>query len=442
MNRGPQAAGVDSRLARLYARTRAGIRPGLESIRRVLAAMGNPEKSFLVVHVAGTNGKGSTCAMIESVLRAHGLRTGLYTSPHLIHFHERIQVAGKPVTDAELERLLALADAADVRGAKESGDRECTFFELATAMAFQHFADAGVQVAVVEVGMGGRWDATNTIQPVVTVITPVALDHMEYLGTDFAAIVGEKAGILKAGARAVCSAQDPEARMIIEEQARRLAVNVRWADAHVRVSGRKVTTGGQTFDLETDTAQYGRVTLPLSGPHQIGNAATAVLAIEAFFEALGREADPDILKKGLAATRWPGRCQMVEDDPPVIVDGAHNPAGATVLAAALAEMFPGRKGAFVISALADKDFPGILTALRGRIGAAWAVMLAGERARSAADLKSTLASAGIRAEVLPLAEAIAAARKQARAEGSFVCVTGSLFLIGDALALLGRDPLP
>ena len=442
MNRGPQAAGVDSRLARLYARTRSGIRPGLESIRRVLAAMGNPEKSFLVIHVAGTNGKGSTCAMIESILRAHGLRTGLYTSPHLVHFHERIQVAGKPVTDAELERLLALADAADVRGAKESGDRECTFFELATAMAFQHFADAGVQVAVVEVGMGGRWDATNTVQPVVTVITPVALDHMEYLGTDFASIVGEKAGILKAGARAVCSAQDPEARVIIEEQARRLAVNVRRADEHVRVSGRKVTPGGQTFELETDTAQYGRVTLPLSGPHQVGNAATAVLAVEAFFETLGREADPDILKKGLAATRWPGRCQMVEDDPPVIVDGAHNPAGTTVLAAALAEMFPGRKGAFVISALADKDFSGILSALRGRIGAAWAVMLAGERARSAADLKSSLAAAGIRAEVLPLGEAIDAARRQARADGSFVCVTGSLFLIGDALALLGRDPAP
>ncbi|MFO1491498.1 MAG: Mur ligase family protein [Kiritimatiellia bacterium] len=273
MNRGPQAAGVDSRLARLYARTRAGIRPGLESIRRVLAAMGNPEKSFLVVHVAGTNGKGSTCAMIESILRAHGLRTGLYTSPHLVHFHERIQVAGKPVTDAELERLLSLADAADVRGAKESGDRECTFFELATAMAFQHFADAGVQVAVVEVGMGGRWDATNTVQPVVTVITPVALDHMEDLGTDFASIVGEKAGILKSGARAVCSAQDPEARVIIEEQARRLAENVRWADAHVRRV--RAQRDARRADLR-DGDRHGAIRPgdpPLSGPHQVGNAA-------------------------------------------------------------------------------------------------------------------------------------------------------------------------
>ena len=439
MNRDPGNDGVGQKLERLYARTRAGIRPGTDSIRRLLDAMGNPERSFTAIHVAGTNGKGSTCAMIESILRAHGLRTGLYTSPHLGRFHERIRVGGEPVSDGELERLLALADEADVRSAKSAGDRECTFFELATAMAFRHFADAGVQVAVVEVGMGGRWDATNTVHPVVTVITPVGLDHMEYLGDDFASIAGEKAGILKAGVRAVCSDQDPEARRVIEDEARRLGVNVRWTSEHVRVSARKALPAGQAFDVETDSVTYGRLTTPLAGLHQVSNTATALLAVEAFFEALGGEPDPAVVKRGLAATKWPGRCQQVSDDPPVIVDGAHNPAGATVLNAALAEMFPGRKGVFVISALADKDFPGILSALRSKIGSAFAVMLTGERARSAADLKSVLGGAGIPSNVLPLAEALAQARKVAAVQGTYVCVTGSLFLIGDVLALLERE---
>ena len=440
MNRDPGNDGVGQKLERLYARTRAGIRPGLDSIRRLLAVMGNPERSFLSIHVAGTNGKGSTCAMIESILRAHGLRTGLYTSPHLVRFHERIRVAGEPVSDVDLERLLALADEADVRSAKAAGDRECTFFELATAMAFRHFADAGVQVAVIEVGMGGRWDATNTLQPMVGVITPVALDHMEYLGNDFASIASEKAGILKSGVRAVCSDQDPEARRVIEDEARRLGVQIRWTSDHVRVSARKAMPIGQAFDVESDSITYGRLTTPLSGPHQVSNTATAILAVEAFFEALGREPDPAIVKRGLAATRWPGRCQQVSDHPPVIVDGAHNPAGAAVLNATLAEMFPGRKGVFVISALVDKDFPGILSALRGRIGSAFAVMLSGERARTAADLKAVLVAAGISAQVMPLPDALTAARRLAVEQGTYVCVTGSLFLIGDVLSLLEWEP--
>ena len=404
--------------------------------------MGSPEQSFTAIHVAGTNGKGSTCAMIESILRAHGLRTGLYTSPHLVRFHERIRVAGEPVSDAGLENLLAAADEADVRSAKAAGDRECTFFELATAMAFRHFRDAGVQVAVVEVGMGGRWDATNTLHPTVTVITPVAMDHMEYLGDNFASIAAEKAGILKAGVRAVCADQDPEARRVIEDEARRLGVQVRWVSEHVRVSARKALPTGQAFDVETDFVSYGRLTIPLSGPHQVSNTATALLAVEAFFEALGGEPDPAVVKRALAATSWPGRCQLVYDHPPVIVDGAHNPAGAAVLNTALAEMFPGRKGVFVISALADKDFPGILSALRSKIGSAVAVMLSGERARSAADLKSVLAGAGIPAKVMALAEALLEARRIAAEQGTYVCVTGSLFLIGDVLALLEREASP
>ena len=356
MNRSPGHDGLDQQLERLYARTRAGIRPGLDSIRRLLAAIGNPERSFTAIHVAGTNGKGSTCAMIESILRAHGLRTGLYTSPHLVRFHERICVAGEPVSDLDLERLLALADAADTRSAQAAGDRECTFFELATAMAYRHFADAGVQVAVVEVGMGGRHDATNTLQPVVAVITPVAMDHMEYLGDHLGAIAGEKAGILKAGVRAVCADQEPAARRVIEEEARRLDVPLRWTSDHVRVSARKTLPVGQAFNADSDCISYGRLTTPLSGAHQAANTATALLAVEAFFEALGGEPDPAAVKRGLAATRWPGRCQQVAGDPPLIVDGAHNPAGAAVLNAALGEMFPARKGVFVMSALADKDF--------------------------------------------------------------------------------------
>ncbi len=304
---------------------------GLERIRAVLRALGDPQRSFGSVHVAGTNGKGSTCAMIEAGLRAAGVRTGLFTSPHLIEPTERIQIDGIPVSQAQFQRAFEV-----VHETAEKLDLDChpTYFETVTAMGFWLFREQGVETAVIETGLGGRLDATNVLEPVLTVITPIDFDHEAYLGHTIEAIAGEKAGILKPGVPAVFARQRPEASAVLEARAKELGVRVvRAEDFEIR-------------DLEIDArgSRFNGLTCPLAGEHQVENAVTAVLALR----ELG--VDPE----GIAETRWPGRLEFVSPNPDVILDGAHNPAGARALARYLERFYSRQKIWMIYGAMRDK----------------------------------------------------------------------------------------
>ena len=285
---------------------------GLERIRAVLSALGEPQRSFRSVHVAGTNGKGSTCAMIDAGLRAAGVRTGLFTSPHLLEPTERIQVEGIPVSQAQFQRAFEV-----VHETAEKLDLDChpTYFETVTAMAFWLFGELGVETAVIETGLGGRLDATNVIEPLVTVITPIDFDHEAYLGHTIEAIAGEKAGILKAGVPAVFARQRPEAMAVLQARAQALGLSVTRAE-DFEIRDLDIDARGSRFNLS------GReLTCPLAGEHQVDNAVTAVLALQEL------SVDPE----GIAETTWPGRLEFVSPNPDVLLDGAHNPAGARAL---------------------------------------------------------------------------------------------------------------
>ncbi|HEY4363331.1 MAG TPA: folylpolyglutamate synthase/dihydrofolate synthase family protein [Bryobacteraceae bacterium] len=304
---------------------------GLERIQAVLAALGNPQDTYRTIHVAGTNGKGSTCAMIDAGLRASGLRTGLFTSPHLIEPTERIQIDGIPVSESQFQQAFEV-----VHRAAEPLHLDChpTYFETVTAMAFWLFREAGVHTAVIETGLGGRLDSTNVVHPALTVITPIDFDHEAFLGHTIEAIAGEKAGILKPGAPAVFAKQRAEAEAVLEARARDLGIPVsRAADYEIR--DLTLTSRGSAFN---------GIHCPLAGEHQVDNAVTAVLALQ----SLG------ILPQGIADATWPGRLEVVSPNPDIILDGAHNPAGARALVRYLERFYAGRKIWMIYGAMRDK----------------------------------------------------------------------------------------
>jgi dihydrofolate synthase/folylpolyglutamate synthase len=422
-------------LDRFYRRAAHGIKPGLERIRALLDVLDAPEHRFLSVHVAGTNGKGSVCAMIESVLRAAGVRTGLYTSPHLVRFNERIRVEGRPIDDDALAPLLERAETAAVRAETSGGWGETTFFELATAAAFRHFADEAVQVAVIETGMGGRWDATNVVRPLVSVITDIAFDHMEYLGTTLAAIAGEKAGIIKPGRPVVCGVTDPGARSVVRAEAERQGAP--FAEEAGGVSVRRSGApdwSGQRVEIDTPSGRIPRLRLPLLGDHQLANTALAVGALQEIAETAGVEIAPAAWRRGLESVAWPARLQVVERDPPVLIDGAHNLHGARALADTLDALAGGKPVGLVCGVLADKDFSGMARLLASRCRRVWAVPVRNERALDPGRWASELRRAG--AETVasaPLDAAWNEARAWARKAGGIVCAAGSLYLAGEIL---------
>ena len=324
----------DARIARLYARQAHGIKPGLDATRALLSALAHPEGGLAAVHVAGTNGKGSTCAMVAKGLESLGLPVGLTTSPHLVRFHERFQINGRPIADEELGRHLAAVEEAAERVERESG-LVPTFFECSLAIAFLHFREHGVRLAVVETGMGGRLDATNILVPMVSVITRIAMDHMQYLGDTLAKIAAEKAGIVKPGRPVVAAAMPDEALAVVAEAARRAGspfVDVREAVTVRRVSG---DLAGQKVAVSSAERDYGTLRTPLAAAYQLENIATAVATLETLRSPVGLPLPEDAVKKALAEVRWPGRMQLVRDDPLVVLDGAHNPDGAAALAASL-----------------------------------------------------------------------------------------------------------
>ena len=319
---------------------------GLDRMELVLEALGSPHRAISFVHVAGTNGKGSTCAMIEAGLRAAGRHTGLFTSPHLAEPTERIRIDGEPISAADFaalfDRVRAKVEELIAAGAL---DAHTTYFETVTAMALLAFAEARCDMTVLEVGLGGRLDATNVVTPELCVITPVDFDHEAWLGRSLEAIAGEKAGILKPHVAAVVARQRPEAAAVIDERAAKLSVPVSrldgWKVTELQLSARGSRfhlTGERELDLEC----------PLAGEHQVENAATAAVALT----RLG-VSDAEIVR-GIASTRWPGRLELLCERPEIIVDGAHNPAGARALAAYMDRFYSGRNVTLIFGAMRDK----------------------------------------------------------------------------------------
>lgn len=424
------------------------IEPSLERISRLLEYLGSPETSYRVVHVAGTNGKTSTSRMIESMLMEAGLTVGMTTSPHLHDVRERIRLQGEPIdflkfieTYEELEPFLELVDS-------ELGAR-LSYFEVMTAMAFVAFSDAPVDVAVIEVGLGGSWDATNVVNADVCVITPIDLDHQKFLGDTISEIASEKAGIIKEHNVVVSAKQNAEAGEVINEKALATSSALFFAGRDFDVIERNLAIGGQVVSIQGLSGRFDDVVLPLLGEHQAANAALAVAAVEAFFGAGvdERKLNSDIVEQGLAKVTSPGRLEVIRRGPTVLVDVAHNPHGATSLAAALESEFDFQYLVAIVGMFSDKDAENFLSILQPKINHLIVTQTSHERALSVADLKK-IAQNYFDDEQLDSRPDVASAIEYAieladnamieEESGVGILITGSVYTVGQARALLGK----
>lgn len=385
-------------LAWLYGTQTFGIKLGLENTRRLLQAVGDPQESIRFLHVAGTNGKGSTCAMMDSILRAAGHRTGLYTSPHLVDFRERIRLDGGMIPEDAVAEGLSL-----LRETAATWDHAPTFFELTTVLAAWWFAREGAEYVVWETGMGGRLDATNAVTPEVAVLTPIGLDHQKWLGITPAEIAAEKAGIIKSRVPVVSAPQTDEVRSVLASRAGELGV---------------------PFDFVTEP--WPGPALALAGPHQRWNAALACAALR----AAGLKIDAHLEAEGLRGVVWPGRFQRIADD--LVIDGAHNPAATETLVAAWREVFAETRASLVFGALRDKDVGTLLRSLRSIADEVWLVPVSSARAASLEELRRAAETANFHAV---REGSVEICLRAARSSGRPVLVAGSLFLAGEVLAL-------
>ncbi len=404
-------------LAHLASRSPSSIKMGLDRVEAALARLGNPQRRVPALHVAGTNGKGSTCAIAAACLGTR-YRTGLYTSPHLERVNERFRIGDEELDDETLGRRVA--ELVATLGA----DHDLTYFELGTLVAFLHFAEAGVELAVLETGLGGRLDATTACAPRVTCITPIDLDHQEYLGHTLGAIAREKAGIVKPGVPLVTSGQAPEALQVLEAAAPGLWLEGRDFEAS------RTRYRGRTWDLDG-------LSLPLAGAHQAQNLAVALASLEALAgQGFGLEAEA--VRQGVARTRWPGRLERFPGSPEVVLDGAHNPAGVRALLAALDDDFPRAPVHLVFGVFADKDSEAMMRALFPRATSVHLTALASPRSRPPADYVAFAQALCPRVSVHARAlEALDAARVAAES-GAIVVVAGSLLLVGEVRPALAR----
>jgi dihydrofolate synthase/folylpolyglutamate synthase len=399
---------------------------GLDRIRTLLTALGSPQDQLRFVHVAGTNGKGSTCAMIEAGLRADGRRTGLFTSPHLAEPTARIRIAGQPASSGQFaEAFRRVHSCAEELLARGAIDWHTTYFETVTAMAFLIFLDERVDIVVLEVGLGGRLDATNVVHPDLCVITQIDYDHEAFLGKSLESIATEKAGILKIGVPAVFSRQRPEAARVLDLRAAELCVPVARADAWI-VSDLELDPRGSRFRLSGEREL--RIRCPLAGEHQVENAATAAIALTRL--GVGGYA----IESGIARAEWPGRLERVSERPEIILDGAHNPAGARALAAYIRRFYSRRRVRLIYGAMRDKaieEIGGIL------FPCAQQVIVTAPRQARAVDpetLRDIVDHADLRAA--PALEDALALVKDATDEDA-IFITGSLFLVAEARAMIG-----
>jgi dihydrofolate synthase / folylpolyglutamate synthase len=422
------------------------IEPSLDRISHLMTLLGDPQFAYPVIHITGTNGKTSTARMIESLLRALGLRTGLVTSPHLHQVSERIRLNGDPIPAAkfveiydELEPYLAIVDSESLA----NGGPAMSYFEVLTGMAFAAFADAPVDVAVVEVGMGGTWDATNVVSPLVSVVMPIGLDHAEYLGDTVELVATEKSGIIKTGAIAVLSYQDPIPAEILLKRAVLVDAAVARQGVEFSVRDRAMAIGGQALNLDGLNGNYDEILLPLFGAHQAANASVALAAVEAFFGGTVT-LDIDAVREGFGSVTSPGRMEIVRRSPTVIVDAAHNPHGAISLATALEESFTFEQIIGVVSVMADKDVLGLLQALEPVFNEIVVTWNGAARAMKSSELAEiaiqVFGDDRVRVEA-NLASAIdkaIAMADEAGLNGVGVVVTGSVVTAASGRALMGR----
>ncbi len=418
----------------LFGLQKHGIKLGLANSIRLLELMGAPHRAFRSVHIAGTNGKGSTAAFITSMLQAAGYRVGLYTSPHLVSFTERMRINGVQITEAKVVELAQRVRECASRPVAGAGTAVPTFFEVTTAMAFTWFAEERVDLAVIEVGMGGRLDATNVLTPLLSVITNIDLEHKEFLGATLELIAAEKAGIIKQGTPVVTGVVQPEVVAVLEREAATKQAPLHRLGKDF-VPERIVPGLTQVFDYRGRGNVLHALELGMIGRHQIDNACLAIAAIEVLRES-GVVVDEATMRCGLARTRWEGRLERVARRPDIFLDGAHNPASATRLAAAIRELKPSyQRLALVIGILGDKDHAGILSQLLPLADLVIVTKPNYSRAMDVEALASTIRKQHGSVETAEtVAAAIALARQQA-APNDLVLVTGSLYVVGDARVL-------
>jgi dihydrofolate synthase/folylpolyglutamate synthase len=409
-------------LDKLYARRRFGIRPGVDRVGVLLSRLGHPEQKFRTIHVVGTNGKGSTSAFLSAIIRTAGFRTGQFSSPHLVRFTERFRINGTEYPAEKLATVLTTVLAA--------APAEATFFEITTALAAYIFAEEQVEFAVMEAGMGGRSDATAAFSGELTVVTPISLDHTDYLGSTLEAIAQEKAGIICSGTRVVSAAQDELVHQVIANQCLS-------AGATLAVCG---TDFSATWQVNGLLNYHGIATTltdiapGIGGRYQAGNAAVALAAAETL-GSLGVAISSSSCREGVTHANWPGRMELIPGSPRLLLDGAHNPAGAEALAAALSD-YPRARLLLVTGICDDKDLTGIYTPLLPYLSAVYAVKPAVERALPAEQAAAFFRGHGVVASAYDSVAAGLAAASKAAAADDLLLVCGSLFVVGEVKALL------
>ncbi len=417
------------------------LRPRLEPTRRAVELLGDPQHSYRVIHVTGTNGKTSTTRIIERILREHGLRTGRFTSPHLVRFNERIALDGEPVSD---ERLYTVWQ--DIKPILEfvdsellaAGDTRLTFFEALAVLGFAIFADAPVDVLVLEVGMGGTWDSTNVADGDVAVFTPIAIDHVDRLGSTVVEIAETKSGIIKPEAMVISSSQPADAQLVLRAKSEQIASAWAQFGSEFGVISAEVEGFGQRFSVRGLAGEYRDLFIPLLGSYQVENAAVAIAAVEAFLGGGHQPIGADVLRVALADATSPGRLQLVSRTPMLILDAAHNPHGATALGSVLRQAINAPEFIGVISILNEKDHLGILREFAHIFDS---VVITQSQSPRAIDYRELAEEAAVifgeeRVQAAPtIAEALVLAREIAQSETSAVVVTGSITLVGEVLKL-------
>ena len=414
-----------------------GMSLGLERIEYLLKALGSPHIELKAIHVAGTNGKGSVCAFLSSILHSAGYKVGLFTSPHLISFEERIQVNGEKIPKDRVcslvERIKPIAESMSKSGKFEHP----TFFEIVTAMAFKHFSEEEVDYAVLEVGLGGRLDATNVLTPLVSVITTIALDHTHVLGKELEEVTTEKAGIVKLGIPVVTGVEDDEILALIKKTCEEKECNVYSSKEHGSYTLKAANLDHQIFDMEVNGKPYNNLKIPLLGEHQIKNALIAIITLEVLKikDIAIKETN---LRKGFENTRWPGRLEIIQEKPMVILDCAHNPAGMIALRSALQELFKGKKVTLVIGIMRDKDIPGIIKEIAIAADNIIITKPKFERASEPDIIESEAKKYCNNVLIKPKVEdAVQYAIKNTSMD-DVICITGSIFNVGEAMTALDR----
>jgi dihydrofolate synthase/folylpolyglutamate synthase len=432
---------IDAIEAALLARwPETRIAPTLERIAALTDILGSPQLTYPTIHVGGTNGKTSTSRMIDSLLFEMGLRTGRFTSPHLESYLERISINGQPINAAEL--IFSYNDISPYLDLMDSKfENPISFFEAITALAFAAFAEHPIDVGVIEVGMGGEWDATNVVQAGVSVITPIGFDHMEYLGNTLTEIAKTKSGILKPGGFGVLAQQEPEAAIELLRKAAEVGIEVAREGVEYSLASRAVAVGGQLISISGLNESFEDIFLPLHGKHQAANAATALVAVEAFFGDTAL--DHDAVRAGFAAATSPGRCEVVHRDPTILLDAAHNPHGAKALAETIQSEFTFDEVIGVVASFGDKDVRGILLELEPIMNEIIVTTNSSPRAMKLSELEE-LASEIFGKDRVTAIESLSAAIDQAIKDAKRplsddsvgVLITGSVITVGESRAII------